>query len=142
MSKLTNDEIAMLELAIEGDLELFTSDWVLRAKELDAPDAELKERAQKAIRVLVEKGLVVLSRRSAWIGGTETKLPLAQYGDVLLNPATWEKPEGDSTPYLCCAATPEEERGFYLREEVQAYFRSVYKKHAPAQQNAGDSSAL
>ena len=102
---LSTDEIELLQLGTEDYYGLFTVDWSFRGRDQTSSATATKQRAQEAIKTLLAQGFVALYYRSAWIGGTETLIPLDQIETVLSNAASWGAPSTDDVGYVCYTTT-------------------------------------
>jgi hypothetical protein len=114
MTVLTLDECLLLECAEEYDNPLWEAAWIF--------SSDKKERGERALRILFENGLVVLSRTKSWEEEIITPLTAIEQQSIferLHEQEDWEPPQEPGKSFISFYITPKGKTLLHNDEEVR-----------------------
>ena len=117
---MTEDEILVLESAVEDLYPLWDANWTLK----EIP------RAATAIRNLFKMGFIDLFFTTKWATGETSLLTDAQSQELMENfdnESYWQPNDDVTVGYYSFAATEKGKEFFRTDENIQKYYRSKYK---------------
>ncbi|MBX9770729.1 MAG: hypothetical protein K2X29_05130 [Candidatus Obscuribacterales bacterium] len=114
---MTEDEIILLEDAVEDSRGMWESNWTLQDI----------GRAKSAVKLLYEKGFIEFFFTTKWIGGETSRLTDVESSDLLrklIDDSYWNPDEDVSKGYYGFGITPKGKEFYKTDESIRAYYKN------------------